>query len=108
MFLKFFLIFLVTSGCWGVAGLADEKDETQALCTCAGSPCPEPEPILDTEKEKRGIIAHSIVQYLPSSPPLNCLQYCAIYFPHVPLYYCNKNARVNPSGAGARQEACAV
>jgi len=24
-----FLIFLVTCGCWGVAGLADEKDENR-------------------------------------------------------------------------------
>ena len=29
MFLIFFLIFLVTCGCWGVAGLADEKDENR-------------------------------------------------------------------------------
>jgi len=29
MFLIFFLIFLFTSGCWGVAGLADDKDENR-------------------------------------------------------------------------------
>jgi len=29
MFLIFFLFLLVTCGCWGVAGLADEKDENR-------------------------------------------------------------------------------
>jgi len=29
MFLIVFRIFLVTCGCWGVAGLADEKDENR-------------------------------------------------------------------------------
>ena len=43
----------------------------------------------DTEK---GALLHTIVRYpiAPSQPPfLYCLQYCAIYFPHDPLY-CNK------------------
>jgi len=30
----FFSYFLVTRGCWGVAGLADEKDENGSMHMC--------------------------------------------------------------------------
>jgi len=58
--------------------------------------------VLDTEKGKGGIIAYYwiiiiiIVQY-PLPAPLYCLQYCAIYFPHDPLY-CNKILAISCKG----------
>jgi len=40
----------------------------------------------ETEK---GALLHITARYPPPSPPLLPIQYCAIYFPHDPLY-CNK------------------
>jgi len=51
--------------------------------------------VLDTEK---GALLHIIVQY-PLPAPLYCLQYCAIYFPHDPLY-CNKILAISCKGQG--------
>ena len=51
--------------------------------------------VLDTEKRKGYYCTLLCNSSLPA--PLYCLQYCAIYFPHDPLY-CNKILAISCKG----------
>ena len=46
---------------------------------------------------EKGAFLHTLLCNTPLPAPLYCLQYCAIYFPHDPLY-CNKILTISCKG----------